>query len=272
MKKSKLRYFLDNSKFLINGISNETGFCLTLTDSSESRIKAVTINYKVATTNYRASADVIPKRTFLIYSIQPILTIAILILVINALPNFLSSLLGWTMLITGIFLCTAICQLASAFIQLKIGNQDILEWHACEHKSFILLKSGLDPTIEALKQCPSDTIWCGGSWMTILGELILYPWTATFLTMAFPESLFMQFASLILMIFTMSAFMLFFLMLASSLRLCPNLYRSPLVVTLIKPAAIIPLAVQRFFTTKEPSKRKLAETAALLQNFIAKQP
>ncbi|MFH1423952.1 MAG: DUF1385 domain-containing protein [Candidatus Nealsonbacteria bacterium] len=47
------------------------------------------------------------------------------------------------------------------FVLQTLRNKELLEWHGCEHKVVILLRCGLDPTIENLRQISRIQPGCG---------------------------------------------------------------------------------------------------------------
>lgn len=259
IKNDRRRYALGGSQFTSgSGKSNETGFYLILTNSNQKHQEFMTKNYRdvVAT-----SSD----RPFLIYGLWTLINIISVFTILSPL-NPASLFTKLILLISEMPLSLMMLTLIWTVIKMKTGSQNALEWHACEHKTFVLLRSDLDPTIKNLKQCPPDNIWCGGSYIMTVLEIYLSSWILILLITTFPKSSLANLISLALLIFIASAHILFFLI--TSTPLLKSKLLLPITITLAKPAAILPLAMQRFFTTKEPSNEKLQETIETLRRFI----
>ena len=262
-KKDLRRYVLDNSIFSsVSGISNETGFRLMLTDPWGNR-------KEFSTKNYREKTELPGGKIDLTIYILSVLSSLALIELLFALPDHVSLFAKWMLAITGVFTNLHSWRFAYGLFLMKAGSKEALEWHACEHKSYVLLKSGLEPTIENLRRCPSELIWCGGSHLATLFEASLSWWIAMLLFALFPESQIANFICFALMTFFGSVCMLQILI-YRMFPLSPG-RPSPAIIALAKPAAAMPLAIQKFFTTAEPPEEKLNATLMAIQNFIGKK-
>lgn len=217
------------------------------------------------TKNYREVVDTSPDKSFAIFGLWTIINIISVFTILSPL-NPASLFTKLILLISGMPLSLIMLNVIWTVIKMKTGNQNALEWHACEHKSFVLLRSDLDPTIKNLKQCPPDNIWCGGSYIMTVLEIYLSSWILILLITTFLKSSLVNLISLALLIFIASAHILFLLI--SGVPLLKSRMLLPITIALAKPAAILPLAMQRFFTTKEPSNEKLQETIEALRSFI----
>lgn len=119
------------------------------------------------------------------------------------------------------------------------------QWHACEHKSAVLLEHKKEITTQNLKLTPKTNILCGSSLITLWLQLAV-----SFITLGLSSNNF-----LILLWCISSACFLFYVytpyfkMLLRCILLIPSL-----------PAIAISLCVEKFLFLKEPSEEQYQQT------------
>lgn len=168
--------------------------------------------------------------------------------------------------ITGVILFF-LCGIIYAAIETFRKETDTREWHACEHKSIVLIEAGETPSIEALARCPKTLFRCGTSCIIFLFQFLPMIWGIGLMTFVFDA----PFIYTDIFIHGVIAMLMFILIIqARSISLC---YRGPLLILLLPlalPFFILPFIAEYFFTVKEPSKEKLHQTAEALTTFIQK--
>lgn len=142
------------------------------------------------------------------------------------------------------------------------SDKDSNEWHACEHKSIILIESGLKPTVKNLKKIPMTMMGCG---ISVYGTEIGVYTAISILVLShsiIPPS--MMPAIMFLLMPLLASYFCF--------KLNPDLNcETPcncLLVIFTIPIMAIPLVIERVFALREPSEEKYRETARELKRFI----
>ncbi|MBI4991593.1 MAG: DUF1385 domain-containing protein [Candidatus Harrisonbacteria bacterium] len=198
---------------------------------------------------------------------------------IIALASILKKLSLLEIGITSFFLSLTIQILITNLSTLWHLRQDSenREWHAAEHKSVVVLEAGLEPTVENLKKCPANLMFCGSVQMGIMMEICLLSVIANLfylMPVEFWSILLTPTIISFLEITIIAAFGMWIPILILSITaiiLSPVKYRYQFVnLTLVLsiPIAAIPLLGEKFFALKEPSEEKLRRTAEELKEFI----
>lgn len=202
--------------------------------------------------------------------------ISVLLTIVFSLINFLShfnpqghiasliALSAFNILIVPAFSFLVFFNATSWIYQMiaMFSDKDSNEWHACEHKSIILIESGLKPTVENLKKIPMTMMGCGISvYGTELGVYVAITILALSNSIIPPD---MMPVIMFLLMPLLASYLCF--------RLNPNLNcETPcncLLVIFAIPIMAVPLVIERIFALREPSEEKYRETARELKRFI----
>jgi len=141
------------------------------------------------------------------------------------------------------------------------SQKDVMEWHACEHKSITLLKAGLKPTITNLRSCPTTVMNCG----TAITMISLECLNILVLLGAASRHLPIESRAIIVGISLMILISSIFFNIATHIQVTKTTLIIPV---LALPAAALPLLIERIFALKEPSEEKLSQTSARLKKFL----
>lgn len=157
-------------------------------------------------------------------------------------------------------------------------DRETREWHACEHKSYMLLKEGLEPTVENLRACPAIFVDCGTSLTLSLIELASALWLIFFLAMLIPIqnnaalSLVVGAALIALTMFLLIWLVFWYIagfVLETKLEIHAKILQK--FMPLFWPVLALPVLIQKYCAIKEPSENKLRQTAEelgeLLKNY-----
>lgn len=144
-------------------------------------------------------------------------------------------------------------------------SKNMREWHACEHKSAILLHRGLAPTIENLKACPKTLIMCGTSIITSSAQ------TAITVSLIWYSSFFRE-NPIADYVFISSCILLLSRAILTSGLIIQSKAFFKLTAPLTFFSALLPLLIEWIFALREPSQDKLVKTAEGLKQFLDQNP
>lgn len=175
----------------------------------------------------------------------------------------------WTSLASTFLAVPAVMLLVSVFLPGLTSNQK--EWHACEHKSLVILKSGLEPTVSNLNRCHASLVFCGFAQNSILLIFLISLWTlgiTGFEIVSWPPaiklvSIFCFLESFILTVFVNLAMP----EMQSDENPQKNLFFWFFYVALL-PIILPVIVLEKILVLKAPSADKLEETALVLREFI----
>lgn len=137
-----------------HGLSNKSGFKLRFISDQQ------ITNF--ATSNYVEKSDVssaTPRILLYVRIVASLIMTALFLFAYFYYYNFV--VIGLAFLI-GLIWTAALL----AFFTL-LFDKETREWHACEHKSSVLLDAGLEPTKLNLERCPKLLIYCGSGWLIL---------------------------------------------------------------------------------------------------------
>ena len=261
--------FVGKSPYSISGISNDGGFCLEIYNKQKNT------SLMLATKNYwneynkPANEKHVNLNLILMYlAVLITVIISVSLTTMNLLALNHKEPMGYLELYIRIFL-QPIAYYAIIFYTLRWIEgiiflsffKDFRQWHACEHKSIVLLKAELEPTVENLKSCPMTLMNCG----VVIGGTVLMAFNVLLGFMAI-NNLFSPEAEIALITIELTIFTsyLFFRVTISA-----QIEKLSLIYPILAlPAAALPLLAQKLLTLKEPSDEKLAQTAAELKRFV----
>lgn len=175
----------------------------------------------------------------------------------------------WTSLASTFLATPAAMLLVSVFLPRLTSNQK--EWHACEHKSLALLKSGLEPTVSNLNRCHASLIFCGFAQNSIQFVFLISMWTlgiTGFEIVSWPSavklaSIFYLLDSFILTVFINLAM--------PEIQSDENPQKNPffwLFYVASLPTILPIIVLEKMLVLKTPSPDKLEETALVLREFV----
>ena len=261
--------FVGKSPYSISGISNDGGFCLEIYNKQKNT------SLMLATKNYwneynkPANEKHVNLNLILLYlAVLITVIISVSLTTMNLLALNHKEPMGYLELYIRIFL-QPIAYYAIIFYTLRWIEgiiflsffKDFRQWHACEHKSIVLLKAELEPTVENLKSCPMTLMNCG----VAIDGTVLMAFNVLLGFMAinnlFPPEVEIALITIELTIFT--SYLFFRVTISAQIEKLSLIY--PI---LALPAAALPLLAQKLLTLKEPSDEKLAQTAAELKRFV----
>ncbi|MDP3999293.1 MAG: DUF1385 domain-containing protein [bacterium] len=148
---------------------------------------------------------------------------------------------------------------------------EVREWHACEHKSIMLLELGLSPTSENLRGMPSVSVHCGTSQLGIMFLeapifILLFLWSDVYSA---------QWREPILLILSLGFWWmsacagLVLLSFVADFFSSTKFHYTNLVIALsFSPLAIIPCIIEKLCVLKEPSEKKISATVEDLRKLI----
>ncbi len=245
---------LDRSRRIVWGRSNPAGFTLNVaTDDNP-----LTFRYpiKFSSRKFLKAEPKFNKEFKLSFKEKVFFALQVIALSAPVIFIFWGTTTSWPMRwlyeilgILSIGISLAHCQTFAWVIK----KPAVAEWHACEHKSIALLERGLEPTVENLKKMSMVDVQCGTA-TSVLGWQIVMAIT---LWVFVPNVGFGWIAILAIIGGVL-------------VLLTPELplFWAWLFLPLMVPVIIFPLLIQRLCVVREPSRKKLQETAAELKIFI----
>jgi hypothetical protein len=157
----------------------------------------------------------------------------------------------------------------------KIFHGETAEWHACEHKSYILLRSGLGITTENMKKCPRSLYNCGGSvYANIVQFATLLIGVGAGLSMPTPENLVWRLLygislAAIIVLFLSSSILLLLQYFGVRRMILPS--EAELFWYMVWPGSVFPRWFDHYVATKEPSEEKYIQSVIFLNGLLTKQ-
>jgi len=150
-------------------------------------------------------------------------------------------------------------------------TSNIKEWHACEHKSLVLLKSGLEPTVLNLNRCHASLIFCGFAEKLIQFIVLLSVWTLGI--MGFEIVVWPPVIKFVSAFYFLDSFILiiFVNFVICEIQSDKHPEKNPffwLFYIALLPIILPVIALEKMFVLKRPSQDKLEETARALKEFI----
>ncbi len=196
-----------------------------------------------------------PRTTFFLRAISFLIALCFIQLTYSANAPFIFNLFYYGL--AAIVIGSAVIWLYVLVSVIK--RKELREWHACEHKSIVLLEAGLEPTVENLRKCPAVLINCGTVHESAKLELYFCVFYALSRSDIFSNPNLADW--LVVAMWISCMFYLFFATASFS-------YFHFLFFPFWLPCIFLPLLAEKFCSTKNPSPDKLERTIWELKVFI----
>lgn len=248
------------------GHSNETGFELTIYHMGKGVSYFSTKGYSRADTPswYRGY----------LWAALILVTVAVEIWLANFLNQWVGlswnkNISGWilTFFQYGLEILAGLSTILCFAFFMNYFLQEMREWHACEHKSAVVLKAGLMPTIENLRRYSGVAELCGSAVMLLSLQILWGSLLSIILSPEATTSPWPRVQPLVADVFALWGLGAVILLISSFLG---NPWPRTKLFFLLFPAAILSLVVQKYYALKEPSEEKLRQTAEELASFVRK--
>lgn len=170
-----------------------------------------------------------------------------------------------------LFAIPAVIVLGVSILRALSLTSNLKEWHACEHKSLVLLKSGLEPTVSNLNRCHASLIFCGFAEIAAQASFLMSSWTLVITgleVVAWPPAVKLISAFYLLDFFIWIIFMNLAL---PEIQNNPHPQKNPffwLFYIALLPTILPVIVLEKMFVLKKPSQERLEETARVLKEFV----
>ena len=264
--------FIGKPRYSIGGLSTKGGFQLLIKNLPKN-------DYRIFISSHCNDKNSIPMENTIITCLFPPIAamLAVILACLNYAIYYNPDMLTYEKYLLYFVSCVAIPVvgfkllkdlLRYAYSSLVIFfDKDWREWHACEHKSVILITASIEPTIENLKKMPVTLTNCGVLIKGVDLEIL------TFVFLSFFACSLPNLEEFIIPLIPLYFFISisFSCCIYTLTNMATDLFDYATAIIAL-PIMAIPLLVEKFMALKEPSDEKLAQTAAELKEFINTDP